>query len=138
MANITIGESTGHARLDLTITLGQLSQMNIDVGAGHDMSVRQINIIEREKADIDRTLEQLQRDLAQLRRTAPTSEKAEVLARESTALSNAAINAIKERKWYQISTAGFVEAAKAIGDASTPIATSVLALLKLLKVATSA
>jgi ElaB/YqjD/DUF883 family membrane-anchored ribosome-binding protein len=123
----------GNSRLDLSVELGQLSQMSLTVGDGLDMSVRQISIIEHDKSKITEKLNQLQTALEKLRETKGNSKHVETLAREAQALADTTEKVVRERKWYEISTAGIVEAAKAIGDSSTPIVKTVLALMSLLK-----
>jgi hypothetical protein len=128
MAKLTIGSSHNNSTLKLHAELGANSTMELHVGNGYDMSIREISIIEKSIPDIDH-------ELSHLRALANnfTGDTYTRLREESEKVASTAKKIISERKWYDVSASGLIEAAKAVGEAASPLIESAIKIVTLLK-----
>ena len=55
-----------------------------------------------------------------------------VLAKEASSLAATVEKTISERRWYSVSAKGVLEAAKAVGEAASPIVGSCIKIVELL------
>ena len=132
MAKITIGESYDQSTTKLRAELTQSSQMELHVGAAHDMSVREINIIERETSEIATAVSRMRALLSEFE-TNNQGLNPKHVCREATVVADTAERIVRERKWYSVSGEGLLEAAKSVGEAASPLVASALKIIELLR-----
>ena len=125
MAKINIGASHDQSTTKLRVELHETSQLELDVGDSHDMSVREIEIVEKQ-ADAVRAAG------AELRAQAEATGDDAVRA-EADKVATAVERAVAERRWYDISAKGLVEAAKAVGETASPLVATAIKLIELMQ-----
>lgn len=132
MPKINIGGSFDSSRLNLEAEFSSNSDIEINVGDGHDMSQRQIKLLERDAATTSGEIEKLRQLVAQLQAQAPHDAKVAALGSEAVAIADVASRIQRERKWYSVTTKGLIEAAEAVGSVASPIVKTALSVMKLL------
>lgn len=137
MAKITVGKSWENSITRVGAELSHSSNMELNIGDSHDMSVREITIIEREASEISHELSCLRELANEIQKNNPSSPEAKAIDRETTKLAETAERVINERKWYSVSAKGLIEAAQAVGSTASPLVDSALKIVKLLKQAQS-
>ena len=125
MARINIGASHDQSTTTLRVELYDSSQLELDVGDSHDMSVREIEIVEKQ-ADAVRAAG------AELRAQAAATGDETVRA-EADKVATAVERAVAERRWYDISAKGLLEAATAVGEAASPLIATAVKLIELMQ-----
>ena len=125
MAKINIGASHDQSTTKLRVELHETSQLELDVGDSHDMSLREIEIVEKQ-ADAVRAAG------AELRAQAAATGDEAVRA-EADKVATAVERAVAERRWYDISAKGLVEAAKAVGETASPLVATAIKLIELMQ-----
>ena len=135
MAKINIGAAHDNSRMSLKAELSVASVMELNVGDGDGMSQREIEIIERESGQLASELTRLRQQVADMQASpaaTPATPAAAAVCAHASAIAEAAGNMVADRKWYSISAAGLVEAAKAVGAAASPMVDTALKVLDLL------
>jgi hypothetical protein len=131
VAKITVGGSYDRSKSRIRAELSAASQMVLDIGSAHDMSSREISIIERDGEALSAELGRLRKLAEGLRANRPGDRKAAVVSAQAAAIADTGDRIVAERKWYSISVAGLVEAAKAVGEATSPLVASALKVIEL-------
>lgn len=132
MPKINTGSSHDSSKLFLDAEFSSASDIEIVVGDGYDMSLRQIKILERDASSTALEITKLRDLVAQLKAQLPDDPKVVALGKEAGEIAVAANRMQQERKWYSVSTKGLIEAAGAVGSAASPILKSALGLIKML------
>ena len=132
MAKINIGAAHDNSRMSLKAELSVASVMELNVGDGDGMSQREIEIIERESGQLATELARLRQQVAEMQASPAATPAAASVCAHASAIAEAAGNMVADRKWYSISAAGMVEAAKAVGAAASPMVDTALKVLDLL------
>jgi len=133
MPKIVIGDSEDESQLKLIVKLNQLSQLELHVGKGRHMSTREIEVIERESSKIDYEMLKLKEAIGKLQDKSGSDKNCERLIHEAEVLADTGSKVVREKKWYDLTTKGLVEAAKATGEIAGPVVSSAMTILKLLK-----
>jgi hypothetical protein len=132
MAKITIGGRYDNSTTKLDAELSHNSQMELIVGDSFDMSKLEISIIERYSDQVLSEVNRLRNLGSQLNREHPAQEVAPV-QKEVEAIAETATRVVEDRKWYDISAKGLIEAAKAVGEVSSPLISTALKIIELLQ-----
>ena len=77
-------------------------------------------------------LARLRQQVADMQASPAAPAAAATVCAHASAIAEAAGNMMADRKWYSISAAGLVEAAKAVGAAASPMVDTALKVLDLL------
>ncbi|MFC3077808.1 hypothetical protein ACFODL_06880 [Phenylobacterium terrae] len=133
MAKINIGPSSGRSTLRLTADLAHRSEFEIDIGEGRDMSVRELQILERDAVSLKLELARLRQLAAEAAQASPASPAAASLEKEVAGFADAAAQTVQARRWVPLSAKGVLAAVKAIGAAADPVLGSVLKVLEVLE-----
>ena len=132
MPKINIGGSYENSKLALDAEISAASTIEIVVGDGHDMSQRQIKIIERDATATSQEIANL-RDLSQqLAAKMPENPNALKASKEALDIAATADQIQQNRKWYSVSAKGLIEAAEAVGSAASPILKTALNVIRML------
>lgn len=132
-ANIIHRGSTGHGKIFVDLETFQNSQLMLDVGEARDFSEHHLKIVEREGTSaISQEIQHI-RDLAKSDVIAFWPEPQRSQARiEAIKVADTADKILAQRKWYSVSAPGLLEAAKAVGEAASPLVTSCVNVIALL------
>lgn len=133
MAKINIGKTFDNAKSRTSIELSSSSRLEINIGDAHDMSSREVEIIEREVVELSYHLEKLLSDAQNLQNQHANTDAALALQERSKELVNCSKKIVAERRWYSVSAKGVIEAAKALGEAASPIVATAIRILELLQ-----
>src|ERR1700722_20491658 len=109
------------AQMSLNVTTFKDSDMELEVGAAHDMSKQQIVLLERGECALRTQIDALRLSIDQLRDSLPATAARDTLCEKAAEIAGKAARAMTDRKWYSISAAGLLEAAKAVGEAASPL-----------------
>ena len=132
MAKINIGSSHDSSRTKLQAELQVESALELNVGDGFDDSMREIHITEYQGAIIRAEVEKLKSELSSLQSGLREGSQVKELATRASELSQSAEAILNKRKWYSVSIQGLLEAAKAVGEAASPLASSAVKIVELL------
>ena len=132
MPKINIGGSYDNSKLVLDAEISGASTIEIVVGDGHDMSQRQIKILERDATATSQEIAKLRELAQQLTASMPHDANARTAGKEALNIAATASRIQQNRKWYSVSAKGLIEAAEAIGGAASPILKTALNVIKLL------
>lgn len=128
---IKIGPTSDQSRLALDISLSNASTLDIDVGEGRDMSVREINVVERDQDAIVHEVEALRRSARDVAAAEPDPKKASTLEREANGLADTVMTMIREKRWLKLSIKGVLAGAQAVGVLAGPVAASAIKIMEL-------
>lgn len=121
MAKISLGTSTGNSKLTVDLNLAHNSQFEVSVGDGHDMSTREIKVLERDEPQFHQHIAAFDSAISAATQTSKNPEVAKRLKEEAAKFRKAATTAVAKKKAVPVSTTGLVNVAKSIGAAATPI-----------------
>lgn len=133
MAKITIGNSYDNSKASISAEFSKSSAMELNIGDQYDMSVRDISLVEREAANVNAEVARLRQLLANLEKTHGASPAWKAVRDQASAVADSATQVVAEHRWYSISAKGLVEAAKAVGEAASPLVGSALKVIELLQ-----
>ncbi|MBP7002339.1 hypothetical protein [Amaricoccus sp.] len=136
MAKLKIGKTSGEARLLLSASLAHRSEFEIEVGDGSEMSLRQIELVERDRSEILRGLERARTEARRIAAMAPNDGLARQLSVATEAFASTASDAVKQKKWLNVSAAGVLDAIKALGLTAAPVSeaiTKTIAMIQAIK-----
>jgi hypothetical protein len=122
-----------HAKLSLNVQTYPESSMELVVGAARGFSQQEIALLEKNTSELTSEVARLQEQIVQLERSLPASPKRDALSTEGRKITKSATRIMSERKWYNISASGLLEAAKAVGKAAMPLVGSAQKVIALLK-----
>jgi hypothetical protein len=121
------------AQVSFKVTTFKDSSLEVDIGAARDMSKQEIVLLEQHEDVLCRQIDDLRRLLHQLRHSLPTSCTRDTLCEKGEEIANRATRAVKDRKWYSVSAGGLLDAAKAVGEAASPVVKAAINVIDLLR-----
>jgi len=111
------------------VSVGNINQVAADTINNAFNTVAQSSAPQDLKAE----LEKLNQAVAEMVKLLPEEKQREV-AQDLKTLTDEATSSSPRKKWYELSAEGLIEAAKAVGEAATPVITAAKAVLALLAV----
>ena len=111
------------------VSVGNINQVAADRISNAFNTVAQSSAPQDLKAE----LEKLNQAVAEMVKLLPEEKQREV-AQDLKTLTDEATSSSPRKKWYELSAEGLIEAAKAVGEAATPVITAAKTVLTLLAV----
>ena len=132
MVKLTVGSSHGSSKTTLQLNLPSGSVTEISVGNAYDMSVREIFLIERDAVILDAEIAMLQSLSANFLKERAPETQAKAIVKMADDIASSAKNIVTQRKWFNVSASGLLEAARAVGEVASPLVSSALKIIDLL------
>ena len=111
------------------VSVGNINQVAADTISNAFNTVAQSSAPQDLKAE----LEKLNQAVAEMVKLLPEEKQREV-AQDLKTLTDEATSSSPRKKWYELSAEGIIEAAKAVGEAATPVITAAKVVIALLAV----
>jgi hypothetical protein len=129
MVKIRIGSPKDNSKQHVQLTHTADARTEIDIGGARGRALQRVVIDEVTAARVLEGISVLQRQI----HVAATRSKldASVLDR-ARVIAEQANRAVRERKWYDVSAEGLLEAAKAVGQIASPLVASAVKVVELL------
>lgn len=99
---ITTGHGYDNSKLSLKLDVLRDSSLEVTIGEGHGMSVREISLIERESPDLMAGIREMQDAVRMLPDTDRRGDAGKALAEEAANVAQKAERILVERKWYSV------------------------------------
>jgi hypothetical protein len=130
MAKITVGNISEDARAIVNVDTPPASNLDLTIGHVMGRAKLDLSILERDGLNVAGAIAELQKQVLAL---ADETMLSAPLRKEAQEIVSAATKMVKEKHWYSVSLGGLFEAAKAVGEAASPIVASALKVLELLQ-----
>lgn len=132
MVRIKIGNQTDRSKLRVLVETFTESPLELTIGHQSGMSERELILTEQHRTEIDDRIFDLREEIEKLKREAKEGDRGTAIALEATKIADTAAKIVKERKWYSVSGAGVIEAAGAVGKATSAVVKTSLDIIDLL------
>jgi hypothetical protein len=126
MPEYDIGKGTGKSRTKAHITIPESSTSKIKFAGVAGEATLDVHIEEVQRAVVD-----LERQLAALKASSP-DPKIALLVKEADKVVAVGAKAVSDNKWYSVSAKGVLEAAKAVGEAASPLVGAAIKVIELI------
>lgn len=129
---IELGKQGPKSKLTMSLDVYTNSQLELKVGNQARMSERELRVVERQAVDVQSAVTELRNAIAGYAESASGPGAVQVVS-EATKIANTAMQIVAERKWYSVSAAGLLEAAKAVGDTAVALVGAAVRVIDVLK-----
>jgi hypothetical protein len=133
MAKISIGNQTRNSTTRIKANLAHGSQFEIVIGDARDMSLREIEIIEREAGELAAAIDALDKAISHAERGARSKTEMQKLRNEARAFTADTKKVVTRKQWRPVSANKLVTAAQAIGAGAGPIINAAAKVVGLLQ-----
>jgi hypothetical protein len=131
MVKFKIGGPSDSARQNVDIKHSANADTDFQIDGARGCASQELRISEVNSELLHESLQQLKIELHKFS-SSENSVGATGVVTESKHLLTTAEKSIRERKWYSISAEGLIEAAKAVGEAASPLVGAALKVVDLL------
>jgi len=132
MAKLVIGAGYDQSILKLRSRAPANSDVQIIVGDGHHMSVREIDVLFHEEVRLGQELDTLRKQVDALQLQHPGDARTLDVCHHADVIASTAKKMKQEHRWYSISAKGLLDAAAAVGSAADPLVKTAIGIVKLL------
>lgn len=132
MVKVKVGSPKDNSRQVLQVNHTSDAQTEFDIGGAEGNATLALHFNEVRLDDVNRSIEEFRILVNAMASEKNATKGQNAVVSSAQQVLKAAEASMKDRRWYSISAAGLLEAAKAVGEVASPLVSSALKVIDLI------